>query len=70
MNAIIGGSDSAISVRFGGASPDAVNVRGSANEVKHVIAEINKIYDAAKRDEVNLDAMLTCFTWETHWDLY
>ncbi|CDH50527.1 kh domain-containing protein [Lichtheimia corymbifera JMRC:FSU:9682] len=51
LNAIIGGSDSAISVRFGGASPDAVNVRGSANEVKHVIAEINKIYDAAKRDE-------------------
>ncbi|KAI9321820.1 hypothetical protein BX666DRAFT_1874980 [Dichotomocladium elegans] len=51
LNAIVGGSESAVSVRLGGSTPDAVNVRGPSEEVKHVMAEINKVYDAVKRKE-------------------
>ncbi|KAF7723128.1 hypothetical protein EC973_002358 [Apophysomyces ossiformis] len=51
LNAIVGGDDSTVSVRFGVGSEDAVVIRGLTNEVNHVIAEINKVYDAAKHEE-------------------
>ncbi|KAI9248211.1 hypothetical protein BDA99DRAFT_564828 [Phascolomyces articulosus] len=52
LNAIIGGSESAVTVRFGSANDaNAVNVRGPADEVTKAIAEINKVYEALKREE-------------------
>ena len=52
LNAIIGGSDSAITVRFGSDNDaNAINVRGPADEVNKAINEINKVYDAAKHKE-------------------
>ncbi|CAO3644055.1 unnamed protein product [Cunninghamella echinulata] len=51
LNAIIGGDDSTVTVRFGGNNEDDVTVRGLNNEVKHVIEEIKKIHEAAKHEE-------------------
>ncbi|KAI8146586.1 hypothetical protein BJV82DRAFT_648511 [Fennellomyces sp. T-0311] len=52
LNAIIGGADSAVTVRLGSSSSaDAINVRGPAEEVNKAIVEISKVYDAAKREE-------------------
>lgn len=52
LNAIIGGDDSTVTVRFGGANEDDVVVRGLNKEVNHVIEEIKKIHNAAKHEEV------------------
>ncbi|KAI9490237.1 hypothetical protein BDB00DRAFT_875555 [Zychaea mexicana] len=52
LNAIAGGADSAVTVRLGSASDaNAVIVRGPADEVNKTIAEINKVYEAAKHEE-------------------
>ncbi|KAG0172167.1 hypothetical protein DFQ28_011451 [Apophysomyces sp. BC1034] len=51
LNAIVGGDDSTVAVRFGSTSEDAVVIRGLTGEVNHVIAEINKVYEAAKHEE-------------------
>lgn len=61
LNAIVGGDDSTVSVRFGNGSEDSVVIRGLTSEVNHVIAEINKVYDAAKHEEVNFAC--TCLSW-------
>lgn len=51
LNAILG-SETSVSVRFGGQSEDAVTVRGPVDEVNKAITQINKIHEAAQRKEV------------------
>ncbi|KAI8079749.1 uncharacterized protein BX664DRAFT_286121 [Halteromyces radiatus] len=51
LNAILGGDETTVTVRFGGDKEDDVIVRGLNSEVKHAINEIQKVYEAAKHEE-------------------
>ncbi|CAO3588265.1 unnamed protein product [Absidia cylindrospora] len=53
LNAILGGDETTVTVRFGGAHENDIIVRGLNSEVKRAISEIEKIHGVAKRDEVS-----------------
>ncbi|ORZ06071.1 hypothetical protein BCR42DRAFT_496500 [Absidia repens] len=51
LNAILGGDETTVTVRFGGVHENDIVVRGLNSEVKRAINEIEKIHDAAKHDQ-------------------
>ncbi|KAI8341994.1 hypothetical protein BC941DRAFT_510074 [Chlamydoabsidia padenii] len=51
LNAILGGDETTVTVRFGGAHENDIVIRGLNSEVKRAINEIEKIHVAAKNND-------------------
>lgn len=61
LNAILGGDETTVTVRFGGAHENDIVIRGLNSEVKRAINEIEKIHVAAKNDEVSTNCYLKIY---------